>query len=101
MAISVSRARIVPYASRRTLRSGCASPSSGPLRPVTVRLVPVEISQQSVHIGRRIPEIEELGLDEALVDAALNLGPKRIEVSVQVQDDHGLGVVAELLQGHR
>jgi len=32
-----------------------------------VRLVALEAPEQRVHVGSRIPEVEELGLDEALV----------------------------------
>src|SRR5262245_64604966 len=75
MAMSVPRDRIVPYAPRRSLRPRRAESSSGPLGLVTMRLILLEIPQQGVDVGRRIPEIEELGLDETFVDAALDLAP--------------------------
>ena len=71
------------------------------LDPYRCGCVALEVAQQGVHVGRRVPEIEELGLDEALVDAALDLSPERIEVPVEVQDDDGLDMVAELLQRQR
>src|SRR6267143_1412770 len=70
-----------------------------PLGPVAMRLVPFEVPDQGVNVGSRIPEVEKLRLDEALVDPALELRPQGVEEAVEIQDDHGLAVVPELLQG--
>src|SRR6266481_2315808 len=72
-----------------------------PLEPVAVRLVPLEVPDQGIDVGSRIPEVQKFRLDEALVDPALKLRPQRVEESVEVQDGHGISMVAQLLQGQR
>ena len=66
-----------------------------------MRFVAVEVPEQSVDVGGRIPEVEELGLDEAFVDSALELRPQRIEEAVEIENGDGLAMVAELLEGER
>src|SRR5216117_398551 len=102
MAIVSTCGRIVPYALRRPDEAAGCPPRFRsrllPLGAVAVRLVLLEVPEQRVHVRRGIPEIEILGLDEALVDAALDLRPERIEVPVEIEHDHRLGMEAELLQ---
>src|SRR5262245_21164865 len=101
MAIVSTCGRIVPRPLPSPLRTRGVRSCLLPLRPVAVRLVLLEIAEQGVHVRRRVPEVEVFGLDEALVDAPLDLRPERIEVAVEVEDNDWLGMVAELLQRQR
>ena len=65
-----------------------------------MRRVALEVAEERVDVGGGVPEVQVLGLDEAQVDAPLELGPERVEVAVEVEDGHGLVVVAELLERH-
>src|SRR5262245_22200793 len=86
------RARIVAYGRLRL---------PAPLGTVPVWGIALQIAQERVHVRCGIPEVEILGLDEASVDAALNLRPQRVEVAVEIENGDGLGVIAELLEGER
>src|SRR5262249_4370122 len=92
--------RIVPYA-LRALRQSADRSFVLVLGTVAMGLVLVEVSKQRIDVRRGIPEIEVLGLDEALVYPALDLRPERVEVSIQIQHHHRLRMEAELLQGQR
>src|SRR4030095_7987336 len=85
-------ARIVARAAR--------SPRRVPLEPVVVGPVGLEIAEEGVHIGGGVPDVEVLGLDEAQIDAPLDLGPERLVVAVEAEHRHGLPVVTELLERH-
>src|SRR5215468_8091198 len=103
MSTSPFRERILPQRSSRSPPRDASRSSrvaARPLRPVAVRLVGLEVAEERVEVGGRVPEVEVLLLDEALVDAALDLRPQRIEVAVEVEQGDRLRVVAELLEGH-
>src|SRR6266540_2217711 len=73
---------------------------SSPLQPVAVRFVGLQIAQQRIHVRRRIPEVEKLGLDETEIDAALDLRPERLVKAIEVQHGDRLAMVGELLERH-